>query len=102
MDRIDYSQLAANQQANGGIRVTIPGVAHMNFTDSALRSPLRRFSFGGTIDAYRAQLIINTFVIEFLARYGGEARGALPEYDSAWPQFAEARLETWPAPTPRP
>jgi len=102
MDRIDYSQLAANQQANGGIRVTIPGVAHMNFTDIALRSPLRRFSFGGTIDAYRAQLIINTFVIEFLARYGGEAHGPLPAFDSAWPRFAEARLETWPAPTPRP
>jgi dienelactone hydrolase len=97
LDRNDYARLDANQKANGGIRVTIPGMAHMNFTDVPLRSPLSRFASGGKLDARRAQDIVRTFVVEFLLRYG--VTGQPPAFDAApWPRFPEARLQTWPPP----
>ncbi|MBS0419135.1 MAG: hypothetical protein JSR66_15605 [Proteobacteria bacterium] len=96
LDRIDYSQLDKNQAANGGMRVTLPGVAHMNFTDVPLRSPLKRFSFGGELDARRAQDIIRTYVIEFFTRYGRP--GAPPPLDTGWPVFPEAHIRIWPIP----
>jgi dienelactone hydrolase len=96
LDQVDYSQLAANLQALGGIRVTIAGTAHMNFTDFALRSPLRRWSGGGPIDARRAQEIIQTYVIEFFSRY--LVSGRPPALDSPWPQLPGVRVQSWPAP----
>jgi dienelactone hydrolase len=94
LDRVDYSQLDANLQARGGVRVTIVGAAHMNFTDIPLRSPLRRFNGGGSIDALRAREIINTYVVEFFSRYVAPRRP--PPLDSPWPHFLEVRLESWP------
>ncbi|MFL6604093.1 MAG: hypothetical protein ACJ8R9_22575 [Steroidobacteraceae bacterium] len=96
LDQVDYSRLAANLQALGGIRVTITGMAHMNFTDVPLRSPLRRLSFGGAIDPHRAQQIIQTYVLEFFSRYLTAARP--PALDSPLPQFPEVRVQSWPAP----
>ena len=96
LDQVDYSKLAANLQARGGIRVTIAGMAHMNFTDFPLRSPLRRLSSGGKIDARRAQKIIQTYVIEFFSRYLVSERP--PALDSPWPQLPEVRVQSWPAP----
>jgi dienelactone hydrolase len=96
LDQADYSQLAANLQARGGVRVTIAGMAHMNFTDFPLRSALRRLSAGGTIDARRAQGIIQTYVIEFFSRYLAGAQPPAP--DSPWPQFPQVRVQSWPAP----
>ncbi len=95
LDQADYSQLAANLQARGGVRVTIAGMAHMNFTDFPLRSALRRLSAGGTIDARRAQEIIQTYVIEFFSRYLAGAQP--PALGSPWPQFPEARVQIWPS-----
>ena len=96
LEQVDYSQLAANLQARGGIRVTIAGTAHMNFTDVALRSPLRRFSGGGSIDARRAQEIIQAYVVEFFSRYLSSTQPRPP--DSPWPKFPEARVQIWSAP----
>jgi dienelactone hydrolase len=100
LDQVDYSRLATNLQALGGIRVTIAGTAHMNFTDGALRSPLRRLSGGGTIDARRAQEIIQTYVIEFFSRYLVSEQP--PALDSPWPQSPEVRVQSWPAPRASP
>jgi len=97
LDRIDYAQLDRNQAANGGIRVTLPGAAHMNFTDVALRSPLQRFSFGGALDARRVQDITRTYVIEFFERYVRAGREP-PPLEAPWPRFPEAQLRIWPAP----
>jgi dienelactone hydrolase len=97
LDRIDYAQLDKNQVANGGIRVTLPGVAHMNFTDIPLRSPLKRFSLGSKLDAQRVQDIIHTYAIDFFERYGVPGR-AQPPLDTPWPRFPEAQLRIWPAP----
>jgi dienelactone hydrolase len=95
LDRVDFSQLDANLQARGGVRVTIVGTAHLNFTDIPLRSPLRRFNGGGSIDARRAREIINTYVVEFFSRYVVPGRRP-PPLESAWPHFPEVRLESWP------
>jgi dienelactone hydrolase len=100
LDQVDYSQLSANLQARGGIRVTIAGMAHMNFTDFPLRSPLRRLSEGGTIDPRRAQKIIQTYVIEFFSRY--LVSGQPPALDAPLPQFPEVRVQSWRAPPPSP
>jgi dienelactone hydrolase len=96
LDQADYSQTAANMQARGGVRVSIAGTAHMNFTDFALRSALRRLSAGGKIDARRAQEIIQTYVIEFFSRYLSSTHPR--PLDSPWPEFPEARVQIWPAP----
>ena len=98
LDQVDYSRLAANLQAWGGVRVTIADMAHMNFTDFPLRSPLRRLSLGGKIDPRRAQEIIQTYVIEFFSRYLVSPQP--PALDSSWPQFSEVRVQSWPA-TPK-
>jgi len=96
LDQADYSQLAANLQARGGVHVTIAGTAHMNFTDFPLRSALRRLSLGGKIDARRAQQIIQAYVIEFFSRYLSSTQPR--PVDSPWPKFPEARVQVWPAP----
>jgi dienelactone hydrolase len=95
LDQVDYSRLAANLQARGGVRVTIADMAHMNFTDFPLRSPLRRLSQGGKIDPRRAQEIIQTYVIEFFSRYLISAQP--PALDSPWPQLPQVRVQSWPA-----
>ncbi len=93
LDQVDYSRLAANQQALGGIRVTIAGMAHMNFTDVPLRSPLRRLSGGGAIDPRRAQFLIQTYVVEFFSRY--LLSSDPPGLDAPLPQFPEVRVQSW-------
>ena len=96
LDQTDYSRLDANLRALGGVRVTIPGTAHMNFTDVPLRSPLRRLSQGGTIDPREAQHVIQTYVIEFFTRY--LRSGTPPGLDSPLPQLPGVRVQSWPAP----
>ncbi len=96
LDQVDYSNLAAHLQANGGIRVNIAGTAHMNFTDDSLRSPLRRLSNGGPIDPARARDIIRDYVVEFFARYLRSAQP--PPLDAPLPQTPGVRIQSWPAP----
>lgn len=100
LDQVDYSRLAANLQARGGVRVTIADMAHMNFTDFPLRSPLRRLSLGGKVDARRAQQIVQTYVIEFFSRYLASA--LRPALDSPWPQFPQVQVQSWPSPKAAP
>jgi dienelactone hydrolase len=96
LDQVDFPNLEANLRSLGGIHVVIFGAAHMNFTDVALRSPLRHFSEGGTIDARRAQRIVQTYAVEFFTRY--LLSDLPPPLDAAWPKFPEAKLQAWPTP----
>jgi len=94
MDQADYSQLAANLRSNGGFRVTIVGTAHLNFTDRALRSPLRRLSGGGTIDARRALLILDSYVLDFFqSQLRGQPSALLAGGSRPFP---EAQIQCWP------
>jgi dienelactone hydrolase len=99
MDQIDYTQLAANLRANGGIQVTIDGTEHLNFSDDVLRSPLRRFSGGGAIDAQRGLLIVNSLVVEFLGQH--LAQRPAPRLTANPRPFPEARADYWPTPAQR-
>lgn len=99
MDHIDYTKLAANLRANGGIQVTIDGTAHVNFSDDVLRSPLRRFSGGGTIDPRRGLSMINSLVVMFFGQH--LARRPAPLLTGNPRPFPQARAEYWPTPTLR-
>jgi hypothetical protein len=99
MDQIDYTQLARNLRANGGIQVTIDGTAHPNFSDDVLRSPLRRLSGGGVIDAHRGLFIVNSLVVEFFGQHLAQRPAPLLTANSR--PFPEARAESWPAPAPQ-
>ena len=65
LDRVDYGNLTGHLREQGGIRITIDGTTHANFCDDILRSPLRRFAGGGSIDALRALGILNRLVLGF-------------------------------------
>ncbi len=99
MDQIDYTQLAHNLRANGGTQVTIDGMAHSNFMDDVLRSPLRRFSGGGAIDPRRGLFIVNSLVVEFFAQHLAQRPAPLLATNTR--PFPEARAEYWPAPAPQ-
>jgi hypothetical protein len=96
LDQVDYTNLAANLRRHGGVQVTIPDTAHMNFTDDPLRSPLRRLSGGGRIDAQRARAIIQGYVTAFFLHY-------LPPIESGkrsvleLPRYPEARVTHFPS-----
>jgi dienelactone hydrolase len=96
MDQVDYTQLAQNLRANGGIQVTIDGTAHINFSDDALRSPLRRFTHGGAIDPQRGLFIVNSLVVEFFEQ--NLVQRPAPLLAANRQPFPEARAEYWPAP----
>ena len=96
MDVTDYTQLANNLRRNGGIQVTIDGTAHMNFSDDVLRSPLRRYSSGGPIDAQRALHIANSFVVAFFETRLAQRASSWFETDAA--AFPEVHTQYWPAP----
>jgi hypothetical protein len=64
-----------------------------------LRSPLRRFSGGGAIDARRGLLIVNTLVVEFFGQH--LARRPAPRLTGNPRPFPEARADYWPSPAQR-
>lgn len=95
LDQVDFLNFFANIRAMGGVYVSIAGTAHMNFTDVPLRSPLRRFSGGGAINARRAQEIVQTYVVAFFSRYLLSEK--TPSLEGPWPMFPEAQVQIWPA-----
>jgi len=98
MDQIDYTQLARNLRANGGIQVIINGMSHINFSDDVLRSPLRRVTHGGAIDARRGLFLVNSLVVQFFGQF--LAQRPAPLLATNTQPFPEARAEYWPAPRP--
>jgi len=99
MDQFDYTQLARNLRANGGIQVTINGMSHINFSDDVLRSPLRRVTHGGAIDARRGLIMVNSLVVQFFGQV--LAQRPAPLLATNTQPFPEARAEYWPAPRPQ-
>lgn len=72
-----------------GCWLTVRGTAHMNFCDSPLYSPVKRWTRAGPIRTERAMEIINTYVVAFFQTNveGNDARpvGAL---SSRFPEVA--------------
>jgi dienelactone hydrolase len=95
LDQVDYTNLAANLRRHGGIQVTIADTAHMNYTDDPLRSPLRRLSGGGRIDAERAREIIGAYVTTFFLHYLPVDPDRQPALELAL--FPDARVTRFPS-----
>ena len=92
----EYTIVPRNLERNGGIEVTVSGTTHLNFTDMNLRSPLRRFRGGGSIDRFRALEIVNAYVSSFFEReLLGETR---PLLDGASLLYPDAKVKVWPMP----
>ena len=99
MDQIDYTRLAANLRANGGIQIIIDATLHNNFSDDVLRSPIHRFSGGGAIDARRGLFIINSLVVEFFGQHLAQRPAAALNGNTR--PFPEVRADYWPTPAQR-
>lgn len=85
-------------QRRGGYRVKILGTEHINFTDTALFSPVRRITGAGKIGARRAMEIINAYSVAFFEEYLKGNESALLHGPS--PQFPEVRFQHLTAPNP--
>ena len=92
LDQRDYSQLALNLRRNGGMKVSIAGSAHLNFTDAALRRGLRKAPGTGSIEPRRALHIVAAHATQFFD-HTLMRRSTHPP--PATPRFAEARVEVW-------
>jgi dienelactone hydrolase len=93
LERRDQLQLAANLRRHGGLRVTIDGASHMNFTDCALRFRLRRMPGTGRVVPRRAFEITAAYVAAFFAQ---QLRGTpSPLLAPRSQPYREARLEIW-------
>jgi pimeloyl-ACP methyl ester carboxylesterase len=90
----DLKNVERSLGAGGGYEVFIAGTKHMNFSDRALYSPLRRFTNAGDIDAVRAFTIINQYTVAFFSHtLKGTQEPLLQETKR---RFPEASLKIWP------
>jgi dienelactone hydrolase len=90
----DLKNVERSLAAGGGYQVFIEGAKHMNFSDRALYSPLRRFTSAGDMDAVRAFTIINQYTVAFFSQ---TLKGTQePLLRQTQRQFPEARLKIWP------
>jgi hypothetical protein len=97
-DLYDYNHTLKNLERNGGLFIACDGLAHLNFTEGPLRSPIRRLSRGGgTIDARRAIRIVNTYVYAFFNEFlNGKPSPLLITED---PEFPEVHIRRWSPPS---
>jgi dienelactone hydrolase len=93
VDQKDLRLLLTNYARHGGILVFVSGTAHANFSDAPLRSPLRRLTGGGPINARRAAQLINAYVLAFLDEALNGRDNPLLSGNSA--QFPEALVKVW-------
>jgi predicted dienelactone hydrolase len=76
----------------GGTRVVIDGMAHVNFQDAPLINDWRRV--GGRIDPRRGRAIVDAFLLAFFDHHLRGAASDLPDQARTYP---EATLLRWPA-----
>lgn len=93
LDDQDYRQSMANLRRHGGIFVVVAGATHVNYSDAALRSPLRRLTGAGRIAALRAQYIVASCLIEFFGKYLAARDSELLSTNAA--RFPEVRMQIW-------
>jgi predicted dienelactone hydrolase len=72
---------------SGGYLVSLNGARHMNFCDSPLYSPIRRFTRAGPILPERAMEIINAYLVAFFrASLNGADEALLTTTSSPYPE----------------
>jgi pimeloyl-ACP methyl ester carboxylesterase len=99
LDDQDYRRSIENLRQHGGFYVTISGTTHVNYTDAALRSRIRRVTGAGPIAPVRAVEIIDTHLLEFFGKYLLDQDSDLFSVSAA--RFPEAHIQIWkPAENP--
>jgi dienelactone hydrolase len=99
LDDQDYRRSIENMRKHGGFYVTISGTTHVNYTDAALRSRIRRVTGAGSIAPVRAVEIIDAHLREFFGKYLLDQDSDLFCVSAA--RFPEARIQIWkPAENP--
>jgi len=91
--------LLKNLETHGGYAATIDGVAHSNFSDAALSSPVRWLTGAGAIKPYRAFTIIREYSLAF---FDQSLKGiGQPLLMGSSARFPEVKLEIYAAPQRR-
>jgi predicted dienelactone hydrolase len=92
--------LSKNLETHGGYLAEIDGIAHSNFSDGALSSPVRWLTGNGKIDRYRAITIIRQYALAFFELSLKGVREPLLAAPSA--SYPEVKLRVYPAPHTNP
>lgn len=92
----DSQRVAAMMARSGGIRATIRGTRHGNFSDGPLVWPIRRMVDAGPIDAAKAHDLISGYVVAFFRKHLRSEDPALLRPGSVPP--SGVRLERWAPP----
>lgn len=97
MNLWDYRNLQRTLSEHGGYVLTISGTKHMNFSDRALYSPMRRVTDSGDIDPVLAHRIINRYTLAFFSQTleGKEE----PILDQVSPPYPQVHFSKWSAPS---
>jgi dienelactone hydrolase len=96
LDKRDLEQLFANFERRGGYFVTVAGTEHVNFSDDAFASPIRRLTGAGPIDPRRALRITADYCAAFFETVLDRRPSVL--FDPANATYPETRLQIWPRP----
>jgi dienelactone hydrolase len=87
----DYRRSIENLRQHGGFYLTISGTTHVNYTDAALRSRIRRVTGAGPIAPVRAVEIIDAHLREFFEKYLLDQDSGL--FKAGGARFPEARIQ---------
>jgi dienelactone hydrolase len=72
LDRYDQAVVSGSLRQFGGVRATLAGTQHLDFTDQTLLSPLQRLTYTGPMQGARVREIVRAMVLGFFDR---ELRG---------------------------
>ena len=92
----DSQRVAAMMARSGGVRVTIQGTRHGNFSDVPLVWPIRRMVDAGPVAAARAHALISGYVVAFFRKHLRDEDPILLRPGVVPP--AGVRLERWTPP----
>ena len=91
----DVQNIRRSLRNNGGYWLTIRGASHLNFVDSPLYTPIRRFTGAGPIDPNRALEICKVYSVAFFKKQLCSQDNKLLDGPSS--QHPDVEFEAWPA-----
>jgi dienelactone hydrolase len=93
LDGRSFQVQDAYLKRNGGYNLSIRKSKHLNFSDTALFSPLHRLTGAGAINARRGLKIVDAYTLAFFEKYLGST--ASPLLDGPSPDYPEVTLEKY-------
>jgi dienelactone hydrolase len=87
--QVQYAYL----KRNGGYNLSIKKTKHLNFSDTAMFSPIHRLTGAGAINARRGLRIVDAYTLAFFEKYLNNA--AAPLLDGASVDYPEVTLEKY-------